>query len=135
MRWFGRGPHENYPDRNRSAMLGIWESPLDELPYLVPQEFGLRSECRWLELVDGATGDVVRFDEFSQPLLCSATRYEVDELYRAVTAGDAVRADHVVVHLDVAHRGLGTASCGPDVLAEYRLPSGSYALGYRVSSR
>ena len=133
MRWFGRGPHENYPDRNRSAMLGVWESDLDELPYLVPQEFGLRTDCRWLELIDSVTGERVRFDGFSQPLHCSATRYEDAELYRAETSIDAAAAGHVVVHLDLAHRGLGTASCGPDVLPHYRLASGRFELSYRVS--
>ncbi|NND75603.1 MAG: DUF4981 domain-containing protein, partial [Ilumatobacter sp.] len=47
MRWFGRGPLENYPDRNRGAMLGTWRSAIDDPPYLVPQEFGLRTDCRW----------------------------------------------------------------------------------------
>lgn len=133
MRWFGRGPHENYTDRNRSAMMGIWESGLDELPYLVPQEFGLRTDCRWLELIDAASGERVRFDQFSTPLHCSATRYEDDALYRAETAIDAVTADHVVVHLDIAHRGLGTASCGPDVLAPHRPGTGRFEFSYRVS--
>jgi beta-galactosidase len=133
VRWFGRGPHENYPDRNRSAMLAVWESTIDELPYLVPQEFGLRTECRWLELIDTSSGERVRFDGFAAPLHCSVTRYEDEELYRAETAIDAVPADHVVVHLDVAHRGLGTASCGPDVLPPYRLGPGRYDLAYRVS--
>ena len=47
MRWFGRGPGENYPDRNRGSLVGIWQGPLDDPPYLVPQEFGLRTDCRW----------------------------------------------------------------------------------------
>jgi beta-galactosidase len=133
MRWFGRGPHENYPDRSRSAMLGVWEADLDELPYLVPQEFGLRTDCRWLELIDPASGERIRFDEFSTPLHCSATRYDDGELYRAETSIDAAPADHVVVHLDLAHRGLGTASCGPDVLPRYRLGAGRFELSYRVT--
>jgi beta-galactosidase len=134
LRWFGRGPHENYPDRNRSAMFGVWESGLDELPYLVPQEFGLRTECRWMELIDSATGERIRFDDFSTPVHCSATSYEDVELYRAETSIDAEPADHVVVHLDIAHRGLGTASCGPDVLPRYRLGDGRFELSYRVSA-
>jgi len=133
IRWFGRGPHENYPDRNRSAMLGVWESGIDELPYLVPQEFGLRTDCRWLELIASTSGERVRFDEFSTPLHCSVTRYEDAELYRAETSIDAERADHVVVHLDVAHRGLGTASCGPEVQPQYRIGPGHFELAYRVS--
>lgn len=133
VRWLGLGPHENYPDRNRSATLGVWESTIDELPYLVPQEFGLRTGCRWLEVIDPTSGERIRFDEFSSPLDCSVTRYEDAELYRAETSIDAEPADHVVVHLDVAHRGLGTASCGPDVLPEYRIGPGRFELAYRVS--
>lgn len=133
MRWFGRGPHENYPDRNRSAMLGVWETALDELPYLVPQEFGLRTDCRWLELVDPVGGERLRFDEFSTPLHVSATRAETETLYAAANDIDVEPAAHVVVHLDVAHRGLGTASCGPDVLARYRIRPGRLEMGYRVS--
>jgi len=134
MRWLGRGPHENYPDRNRSAMLGEWESGLDDSPYLVPQEFGLRTDCRWLELIDSTSGDRIRFDEFSMPLHISATRYEVAELYRAPTATELEPADHVVVQLDVAHRGLGTASCGPDILEQYRVATGEHRFSYRVST-
>lgn len=134
MRWLGRGPHENYPDRKRSAMLAVWESTLDEPPYLVPQEFGLRTDCRWLELIDSTNNDRIRFDKFTTSLHVSATRYEVAELYRAPTATELAPADHVVVHLDVAHRGLGTASCGPDILEQYRIATGQHRFGYRVSA-
>ena len=41
--------------------------------------------------------------------------------------------DAVEVHLDVAHRGLGTASCGPDVLPQYRITPGTYRFAYRLS--
>ena len=62
MRWYGRGPHENYPDRNRGAVVGTWQQELDRPPYLVPQEFGLRTDCRWFELVDPKRGQAVRVD-------------------------------------------------------------------------
>ncbi|HTH05737.1 MAG TPA: glycoside hydrolase family 2 TIM barrel-domain containing protein, partial [Ilumatobacteraceae bacterium] len=62
LRWFGRGPHENYPDRNRSAMVGIWEGEPEDCPYLVPQEHALRTECRWFELHDPSSGDVLRIE-------------------------------------------------------------------------
>jgi beta-galactosidase len=136
MRWFGRGPHENYPDRNRSAMLGIWDAPIDELPYLVPQEFGLRTDCRWYELIDPTSGEVVRIDAIRpRALHVSATRHLPGDLFAAATVGALVRRDEVVVCVDAAHRGLGTASCGPDVLEPYRLPAGRYDLAYRISTR
>ena len=133
LRWFGRGPHENYPDRNRSAMLGIWSGPPDESPYLVPQEFGLRTDCRWFEAIDSAGGQVVRIDVLDpQAMHVSATHHAAADLFGATTASELRRRDELVVCLDVAHRGLGTASCGPDVLAQYRLPAGRYEFAYRV---
>jgi len=134
VRWYGRGPHENYPDRNRSAMLGTWLGVPDELPYLVPQEFGLRSECRWVELASTVTGCVVRVDVLGDPLHVSATHHTADDLYRAASSFDLVPRPELVVHLDVAHRGLGTASCGPDVLPDHRIGAGRWTFAYRVTT-
>lgn len=133
VRWYGRGPHENYPDRNRSAMLGIWEGPPDDLPYLVPQEFGLRTDCRWVELIESSTGRVVRVDAIERPLHVSATHHRATDLTAAASAFDLTPSPELIVHLDVAHRGLGTASCGPDVLDGYRLAAGTYEFAYRVA--
>ena len=55
------------------------------------------------------------------------------ELYAAAHADDLAARDDVVVCVDAAHRGLGTASCGPDVLPQYRLAAGTYTLEYRLS--
>ena len=48
--WFGRGPHENYPDRQTSAHIGYWQLPLDQMhtPYIFPCENGLRCDTRSL---------------------------------------------------------------------------------------
>ena len=136
MRWFGRGPHENYPDRRASALLATWESALDELPYVVPQEFGLRTDCRWFELVDPSSGEVLLIEAVEPVALhVSATHHRPDDLFRAGSTDELVRRRDVVVCVDVAHRGLGTASCGPDVLAQYRLAAGRYEFAYRLSVR
>jgi beta-galactosidase len=134
VRWFGRGPHENYPDRKSSAMLGVWAGNPDLPPYLVPQEFGLRTDTRWLECSDPLTGEVLRVDVL-QPigLHVSATNYRAEDLYVAANEADLWPRDELVVHLDVAHRGLGTASCGPDVLPGYRLPAGDFKFAYRLT--
>jgi beta-galactosidase len=134
LRWFGRGPHENYPDRQASAMLGVWAGNPDLPPYLVPQEFGLRTDTRWLECTDPLTGDVLRVDVL-QPvgLHMSATNYRAEDLFAAANDADLWPRDELVVHLDVAHRGLGTASCGPDVLPQYRLAAGEYKFAYQLT--
>ncbi|MDX2380252.1 MAG: glycoside hydrolase family 2 TIM barrel-domain containing protein, partial [Acidimicrobiia bacterium] len=136
VRWFGRGPHENYPDRNRSAMLGIWEGPPDEMPYLVPQEFGLRTDCRWIEFSVPGTTETVRVDVLAPVSLhMSATNYRSRDLFGAADLTELQASDELVVCLDVAHRGLGTASCGPDVLPENLLDAGTYRFAYRLSLR
>lgn len=134
LRWFGRGPHENYPDRNRSAMVGVWTAPVDLPPYHVPQEFGLRTEVRWWEAVDPVTGDVVRVDVLEPSTLAiGAVRFTAEDLFAAAHAVEVTPRPELVVHLDVAHRGLGTASCGPDVADTHRIPAGAYRFNYRLS--
>ncbi len=136
LRWFGRGPHENYPDRNRSALIGVWESAPDECPYLVPQEHGLRTDCSWFELIDPSSGEVLRVDAVEPASLhVSATFHRPDDLFAASTMGELQRRPGLVMCIDVAHRGLGTASCGPDVLDRYRLDAGRYEFAYRLSRR
>ncbi|NQY57862.1 MAG: DUF4981 domain-containing protein [Ilumatobacteraceae bacterium] len=131
-RWYGRGPLENYPDRNRGAVLGTFEGDLDNPPYLVPQEFGLRTDCRWIEVLDG--DEAVRIEALEPAVLhMSATRYRTADLFEAAHETDLRRARATVVHVDVAHRGLGTASCGPDVLDRYRLAPGTYEFSYRIA--
>jgi beta-galactosidase len=134
LRWYGRGPLENYPDRNRGAVLGVWEGSIDDPPYLVPQEFGLRTDCRWFEFVESSTGTVVRLDVLDPVSLhVSATRFTDDDLSAAGHETDLRPRRTLVVHADVAHRGVGTGSCGPDVLDRYRIGPGAYRFAYRIS--
>jgi beta-galactosidase len=132
LRWYGRGPHENYPDRNASAMLGEWAGTPDVPPYLVPQEFGLRTDTRWLECADPLTGERVRVDVL-QPLALhmSATNYRAQDLSCVPTKRLASR--RIGGAPRHGHRGLGTASCRPDVLPQYRLPAGSFDFDYRLT--
>ncbi|CAB4883588.1 unannotated protein [freshwater metagenome] len=133
LRWCGNGPHENYPDRRSSAMHEVWQQGVDVSPYLVPQEFGLRTDCRWFECIDGA-GRVVRIDVLTEtPMHCSATHHTPAELFAATHETELTPRPGLVVCLDAAHRGLGTASCGPDVLERYRLDAGTYRFSYRLS--
>jgi beta-galactosidase len=132
LRWFGRGPHENYPDRKSSAMTGVWEGGIDRSPYLMPQEFGLRCDCRWIEFVDDS-GPTLRIDVLGAPMHFSATHHTAADLFAATNDSELVPRRELVVCLDAAHRGLGTASCGPDVLPQYRLTAGAYAFSYRLS--
>ena len=133
VRWYGRGPHECYVDRQSSAMVGVWEGDPDELPYLVPQEFGARTDCRWFEVFDPVAGDAIRITSTGAPLTCSAIWHTTADLFGAADQTELTRRKFLTVHVDLAQRGLGTASCGPDTLPHYRIGAGTHRWGYVVS--
>ncbi len=134
LKWYGRGPHENYPDRKSSAMVGIYNGSPDELPYVVPQEFGLRTDCRWLQCTDPTTGQKIRIDAHGSLLHMSVLKYRDSDLFAANDQTELVTHKNLVVHVDLAQRGLGTASCGPDTLDQYKIDAGTYSFSYIVSS-
>jgi beta-galactosidase len=124
--WFGTGPHETYPDRKRGGRIGRWESSVADqyVPYIRPQENGGHADVRWLELSDGH-GRGLRLT-LDQPRQVSATHFRDQDLASATHAVELRPRAETVVHLDAAHRGLGTASCGPDTLPEYLVGPGEY---------
>ena len=65
----------------------------------------------------------------------SATNFLAHDLFAAENQCDLKPRPELIVHLDVAHRGVGTASCGPDVLEKYRVKSGTFSFAYRVTVR
>ncbi|MGZ6266853.1 MAG: glycoside hydrolase family 2 TIM barrel-domain containing protein, partial [Candidatus Limnocylindrales bacterium] len=124
--WFGRGPIETYPDRRLGGAVARWRSTVSDLyvPYVRPQENGGRADVRWIELSDGS-GRGFRL-AFDRPMQVSATHFRALDLARATHDVELAPRPETIVHLDVAHRGLGTASCGPDTLPEYRVGAGEY---------
>lgn len=134
-RWYGRGPHENLPDRNSSAHVGCWDDGPDDLPYVVPQSYGLRTDCAWMVLSDQTQGLHMAVEAVRPLRLHMAATLHTDEALDAAADVTAlVRAPGAVVHVDVAHRGVGTASCGPDTEPWHRITPGVYRFRYRVSA-
>jgi beta-galactosidase len=132
IRYFGSGPHETYPDRKRGGVVGIWESTGTDqyVPYIRPQENGGHADVRWLELRD-TTGVGLRID-LGEPSQVSATHYRAADLAAATHDVDLVAAPETIVHIDAAHRGLGTASCGPDTTPEYILDAGRFSWSWTL---
>ena len=124
--WFGTGPHETYPDRRRGGLVGRWRSTVTDqhVPYIRPQESGGHAAVRWLELT-AADGRGVRIVP-DAPRQVSATHFRAADLAAATHDGELTPRAETVVHVDAAHRGLGTASCGPDTLPEYLVGPGTY---------
>ncbi|MFJ4466235.1 glycoside hydrolase family 2 TIM barrel-domain containing protein [Streptomyces sp. NPDC089424] len=132
LEWFGQGPWESYPDRSAGAPVGHHALPVDELftPYLRPQESGGRHGVRQFRLsAPDATGLAV---ELGRPSQISVNRYRAADLAAAAHHDELVPREGCVVHIDAAHRGLGTASCGPDTTPEYLVPTGTHRWGWTL---
>jgi beta-galactosidase len=125
VRWYGRGPHECYSDRKAGAAIGLYEAEVDELgvPYVLPQENGNRTDVRRLELKDLGRGLSLRV---SSPgtFDFGASHQGSAQWWEALHTADLVRRPETFLYLDVAQRGLGTATCGPDTGERYRLRPG-----------
>jgi beta-galactosidase len=147
LKWFGRGPHDNYADRKTSADVGLYESTVADqyVPYIRPQENGYKTETRWLTLTDDdETGMLVTGD----PLICfSALNYVHDDFespgklstYRkdAKTANthtiDVKPHDFVNLNVDLGQMGVGgDDSWGAPIHPEYRLLDKRYEYSFRI---
>lgn len=130
VRWYGRGPRENYIDRCSGSFFGIWDSTVAGLEesYVRPQDNGFRSDVRWAVFAD-AEGRGVRFSA-SEPMFVQALRYgwEDIEFSRHRLGERRIRSrlvpdDWTNLNLDIRQLGLGSASCGNNPpLPQYRFP-------------
>jgi beta-galactosidase/beta-glucuronidase len=130
--WYGRGPHENYIDRNVGAAVGLYSSTVDEqyVPYIMPQENGNKTDVRWLTLTNEAGLGLLAV---AQPLMeAGASHYTADDLYQAYHTNELVHRDEIILNLDYQQCGLGGASCGPGTLPKYLLPPGTYTFTVRL---
>lgn len=111
--FYGRGPWENYSDRNTAAFIGIYHQQLKDQfvsNYLRPQENGYRTDVRWVQLVD-SSGFGVRITGL-QPVCFSALPYTAEDLDPGLTKkqrhpSDLVEREFISLHLDLKQRGVG----------------------------
>ena len=121
IRYYGRGPWENYPDRKRSAFLGTYEMPLSEYEteYIHPQDNGNRCDIRWFEISDNAKKLRI---EGLQPLCIRAWDYGEEDLEGAHHPNDIQRRRFVNLNIDQNIHGVGgTDTWGKRTLPQYTI--------------
>ena len=119
--WRGLGPYETYIDRQAAAWQGVFSDTADGMyfPYVKPQETGNRTAVRWVALSDDSGAGLLCA---GQPeLQFSALHHAPEDLAAAAHWHELVCRKEVILHLDHQHAGLGTASCGPGTLPQYRI--------------
>ena len=130
--YFGTGSHESYPDRKIGRIARYVSTVAAQyIPYVRPQENGGHAAVRWFELTNSA-GDGLRF-AMSKPAQVSVTPNRDADLADATHDVDVKACRNAVVHIDTAHRGVGTASCGPDTLDKYIIKTGVHTWEWTVT--
>lgn len=123
IKYYGRGPWENYPDRKRSAFLGIYEMPLSEYEteYIHPQDNGNRCDIRWFEISSAGKAEKLRIDG-NQPLCIRAWDYGEEDLQGVRHPNEIVRGRFVNLNIDANIHGVGgTDTWGKRTLPQYTI--------------
>lgn len=118
-RYFGMGPQESYCDKHQATSHGLYQANVDDLheDYVRPQENGSHYDCEYVELNNSRYGIVVSAENaFS----FNASYYTQEELEEKTHNYELIESDSVVFCVDYALNGIGSNSCGPVVLEQYR---------------
>ena len=119
VRYFGMGPQESYCDKHQAASHGLYRADVGDLheDYIRPQENGSHYDCEDVELSNSRYGIVASAEKaFS----FNASYYTQEELEKKTHNYELIESDSVVFCVDYALNGIGSNSCGPVVLEQYR---------------
>jgi beta-galactosidase len=117
--WYGRGPQENYPDRKSGYRTGIYHSTVQDMyePYLLPQDYGLRTDNRWVRMTDDK-GQGLQFSS-DELFNFNAYPFSTDHLTKAVYTYQLKEQDGVTFNLDYLTSGVGCTALG--IFPAYRV--------------
>ena len=142
IQYYGRGPIENYCDRNSSEFIGFYENKVKEeyFPYVRPQESGNHTDVRWFSVVN-SEGKGLKFAS-NAPMEASALNYLTEDLDDGMHkdkkwghhSGDLVERPLTQVHLQQRQFGLGCVnSWGAWPRREYCMPYKDYDFTFMIS--
>jgi hypothetical protein len=130
--WYGRGPQESYVDRKEGVAVDVYRSTVDAeyVPYIKPTEFGNKTDVRWVAMTDKDGRGLLAV---GMPLLeVSAHHFTVEDLAEADHTFELKRRPEIVLNLDFAQCGIGSAACGPGTLPKYQLTASGYRYCFRL---
>lgn len=125
--WYGLGPDENYSDVNSHVFMGVYNLNIKDMhtQYAMPQENGLRTNTKWINLSDNKTN--LKIDS-KNPISFSYHNYSIKSLEKAKHIGEIENSDKFYMHIDIKHSGVGSNSCGQEQLYKNKVKLNSYNL-------
>jgi len=122
LKWYGRGPFENYPDRKTGSAIGQFSSTVTEqyVPYIKPQSNGSKQDVRWCLLNDDkGIGFMIR--HVAEPFAMTALHYREKDFAIVRNRNELIPREKIYLTIDARSRGVGNASCGPEILPKYKV--------------
>jgi beta-galactosidase len=136
--FYGRGPVENYADRNNNSFLGIYNQTVDEqfYPYIRPQENGNKTDIRWWKLLN-SSGYGLQFVS-DEGLSMSALFYNIESMDDGTSKkqshpADLPKTDYINLCIDKVQAGLGCVNSWNDITQpRYQLPYQNYEYNFVI---
>ncbi|MBQ7022512.1 MAG: discoidin domain-containing protein [Akkermansia sp.] len=115
VKWFGRGPGENYPDRKSGSPLGIYTQSVNNMVerYPLPMEMGNRMDTEWVAVTDHNGVGLLVASTQGESFNFSALPCSAQALFDAPHPEELQRNGNTVLSIDKLTLGLGGAACGP----------------------
>jgi len=139
LKWYGRGPHENYPDRKTSAFIAQYASTVSQQahPYIRPQETGYKTDIRHLKIFNESEKGILI--QSSSPFCMSALPYTIEDLSTGEGeqwlkhSYDLKPRDFITLLIDASQMGVGgDDSWGAHTHERYQIPFGKMEFGFEI---
>ena len=129
--YFGYGPFESYLDKHRASRLGVYAQSVDAMheDYLMPQENSSHMGCRYVTLTDGAYALTAAGET---PFSFNVSPYTQEELREKRHNYELSPCGSTVFCLDYKMSGVGSNSCGPELLPQYRLEEAEFDFSFSL---
>ncbi len=131
--WYGKGPYENYIDRNLASFVGVYNKTVNDnfFPYIQPQETGNHIENNWVKIINQNDNGILIAGEGFE---FSALHYTPYELESKLHPYELVKNDHTILHINYRQMGVGgDNSWGAKPHNEFMIfPDTSYRYSYRI---
>ncbi len=131
VQYFGYGPYESYVDKHRASYLGLFEQSVSTMfeDYIFPQENSSHCGCRYISVSNPAASSnliVTAEQEFS----FNVSEYTQEELTKKAHNYELEKSPYTVVCVDYKQSGIGSNSCGPELLPQYRLEEEKFSFTF-----
>ncbi|MGL5435552.1 MAG: glycoside hydrolase family 2 TIM barrel-domain containing protein [Lachnospiraceae bacterium] len=128
----GMGPMESYADKHQASWHGVFQNDIRHMhvPYIKPQEYGSHWDCEYMSI---SGQQMTMLVQSHTPFMFNAGVYTQEELAVKSHNFELEESGCSVICLDYAQSGVGSASCGPELLEKYRLDENEFSWRWHIS--